>query len=70
MPVLSFRKEPLKDSINRFLKRIFDIIFSLLVLVFFLSWMYPIIGFLIKVSSEGSILFKQKRSGLDNKEFW
>ena len=32
--------------------------------------MYPIIGFLIKISSQGPILFKQKRSGLDNKEFW
>ena len=70
VPVLSFRKEPLKDSINRFLKRFFDIIFSSLVLFFILSWMYPIIGFLIKISSEGPILFKQKRSGLDNKEFW
>ena len=27
-------------------------------------------GFLIKISSKGPILFKQKRSGLDNKEFW
>ena len=70
VPVLSFRKEPLKDSISRFLKRFFDIIFSLLVLVFILSWMYPIVGFLIKISSQGPILFKQKRSGLDNKEFY
>jgi len=70
VPVLSFRKEPLKDSISRFLKRLFDIIFSLIVLVFILSWMYPIIGVLIKLSSKGPILFKQKRSGLDNKEFW
>ena len=32
--------------------------------------MFPIIGFLIKISSKGPILFKQKRSGLDNKEFF
>ena len=70
VPVLSFRKEPLKDSISRFLKRLFDIIFSLLVSFFILSWMYPLIGLLIKLSSKGPILFKQKRSGLDNKEFW
>ena len=70
VPVLSFRKEPLKDSISRFLKRLFDIIFSLLVLFFILSWMYPLIGLLIKLFSKGPILFKQKRSGLDNKEFW
>ena len=70
VPVLSFRKEPLKDSISRFLKRLFDIIFSFLVLFFILSWMYPLIGLLIKLSSKGPILFKQQRSGLDNKEFW
>ena len=70
VPVLSFRKEPLKDSISRFLKRLFDIIFSLLVLFFILSWMYPLIGLFIKLFSKGPVLFKQKRSGLDNKEFW
>ena len=70
VPVLSFRKEPLKDSISKFLKRLFDVIFSLIVLVFILSWIYPIIGVLIKLSSKGPVLFKQKRSGLDNKEFW
>ena len=70
VPVLSFRKEPLKDSISRFSKRVFDIIFSSLVIIFILSWLYPILGLLIKLSSKGPILFKQKRSGLDNKEFW
>ena len=70
VPVLSFRKEPLKDSISKFLKRLFDIIFSSLVIIFILSWLLPLIGLLIKLSSKGPILFKQKRSGLDNKEFW
>ena len=70
VPVLSFRKEPLKDSISRFSKRVFDIVFSSLVIIFILSWLYPILGLLIKISSKGPILFKQKRSGLDNKEFW
>ena len=70
MPVLSFRKEPLKDSISRFSKRVFDIIFSSLVIIFVLSWLFPLIGLLIILSSKGPILFKQKRSGLDNKEFW
>ena len=70
VPVLSFRKEPLKDSISRFSKRVFDIIFSSLVIIFILSWLFPFIGLLIILSSKGPILFKQKRSGLDNKEFW
>ena len=69
MPVLSFRKEPLKDSISRFSKRVFDIIFSSLVLIFILSWLYPILGFLIKLSSKGPILFKQKDQDLIIKNF-
>ena len=69
VPVLSFRKEPLKDNINRLLKRLFDIIFSSLVILLILSWLYPLLAFLIKISSNGPILFKQKRSGLDNNEF-
>jgi len=70
VPVLSFREEPLKDNLSRLSKRFFDILFAFSVLIFILSWLYPLIGFLIKVSSSGPILFKQKRSGLDNKEFW
>ena len=69
VPVLSFRKEPLKDNLNRLLKRLFDIVFSSFVIIFILSWLLPIISFLIKISSKGPILFKQKRSGLDNIEF-
>jgi Undecaprenyl-phosphate glucose phosphotransferase len=70
VPVLSFRKEPLKDNLSRLSKRFFDILFSFSVIVFILSWLYPLIAILIKVSSTGPVLFKQKRSGLDNKEFW
>jgi len=70
VPVLSFRKEPLKDNLSRLSKRLFDIFFSFSVIIIILTWLYPLIGFLIKVSSRGPVLFKQKRSGLDNKEFW
>lgn len=69
VPVLSFRKEPLKDNLSRLSKRIFDILFSFLVIIVILSWMYPLLAILIKMSSKGPVLFKQKRSGLDNKEF-
>ena len=69
VPVLSFRKEPLKDNLNRLLKRLFDIIFSFVIIICILSWLFPIISFLIKISSKGPIFFTQKRSGLDNIEF-
>ncbi|HEY4327712.1 MAG TPA: undecaprenyl-phosphate glucose phosphotransferase [Mucilaginibacter sp.] len=69
-PILSVRREPLEDMGNRFKKRFFDIIFSSLVIVFILSWLYPIIALIIKLQSPGPVIFKQQRSGRDNKPFW
>ncbi|QEC53353.1 putative colanic acid biosynthesis UDP-glucose lipid carrier transferase [Anseongella ginsenosidimutans] len=68
-PVISLRKEPLEEIQNRFKKRVFDIVFSLLVIVFIFSWLFPIIAILIKLESRGPVLFKQYRSGRDNKPF-
>ncbi|MDB4901021.1 MAG: hypothetical protein JWQ63_302 [Mucilaginibacter sp.] len=69
-PILSVRKEPLEDMGNRFKKRFFDVIFSSLVIIFILSWLYPILTLIIKLQSPGPVIFKQKRSGRDNKPFW
>lgn len=44
-------------------KRLFDITVSFLVIVFVMTWFYPIIWLLIKLSSSGPALFKQKRVG-------
>ncbi|HEX2847988.1 MAG TPA: undecaprenyl-phosphate glucose phosphotransferase [Chitinophagaceae bacterium] len=68
-PVLSLRQEPLENLHNRFKKRLFDIVFSSLVIILILSWLYPIIALLIKLQSPGPVLFKQKRSGRNNKPF-
>ena len=68
-PVISLRREPLEEIQNRFKKRVFDIVFSSLVILFILSWLYPIIAILIKLESRGPVLFKQYRSGRDNKPF-
>jgi putative colanic acid biosynthesis UDP-glucose lipid carrier transferase len=67
--VLSNRNEPLEEMENRFKKRVFDILFSSLVIVFVLSWLYPLIGILIKLESRGPVMFKQLRSGRDNESF-
>jgi Undecaprenyl-phosphate glucose phosphotransferase len=69
VPVITFRQEPLTDIVNQMLKRAFDIVFSFLVIVLLLSWLYPLIALLIKLSSKGPVLFKQVRSGLNNEEF-
>jgi len=63
IPLLSIRTEPLQSPYNRIMKRAFDIVFSVLVLIFCFPPLFIIVGFLIKVSSRGPILFKQKRTG-------
>ncbi|UOB19426.1 undecaprenyl-phosphate glucose phosphotransferase [Abyssalbus ytuae] len=69
IPILSLREIPLDDPINSFLKRSFDIIFSSLVILLLLSWLTPLMALLIRLESKGPIFFRQKRNGLDNKEF-
>jgi Undecaprenyl-phosphate glucose phosphotransferase len=70
IPVLNIAAIPLDERTNQVIKRGFDILFSLLVIIFFLSWAMPIIALLIKLDSRGPVLFKQKRTGKHNKEFW
>jgi putative colanic acid biosynthesis UDP-glucose lipid carrier transferase len=69
VPLLTIRTEPLQSPYNRFMKRIFDIFFSLMVLIFIFPFLYIIAGFLIKSSSKGPILFRQKRTGIYGKVF-
>jgi putative colanic acid biosynthesis UDP-glucose lipid carrier transferase len=69
IPILTLRTIPLEDSVNTILKRIFDIVFSSVVIVFILSWLTPIIAVLIKLESKGPIFFKQSRNGFNYKEF-
>ena len=69
MPVISIRSEPLDNMFNRFMKRAFDFVFSLLVVVFIFSWLFPLIALLIKLSSRGPVFFVQERSGYENTSF-
>jgi exopolysaccharide biosynthesis polyprenyl glycosylphosphotransferase len=50
------------------LKRIFDLVFSILFLTLF-SWLYLIVAIAIKLDSEGSILYGNKRVGPNGQEF-
>lgn len=68
--VIRPRNEPLQDAYNRLLKRVFDIVFSLFVIFFVLSWLYPVLAFIIKKQSKGPVLFKQLRTGKKNQSFW
>ena len=68
-PVLMLRKEPLEGTLNLLFKKIFDLVFSFLVIVFIFTWLFPILFILIKLDSPGPIFFKQQRSGRDNESF-
>lgn len=67
--VISLRAEPLEDMPSRVKKRLFDILFSLFVIIFLLSWLFPILAILIMIDSRGPVFFRQKRSGKHNKPF-
>ena len=69
IPLLTIRREPLQSLYNRFLKRAFDIVFSLGVLLTIFPILYIVVGTLIKLSSPGPILFRQKRTGLYGRDF-
>lgn len=69
-PVLSLQKTQLHNPAIKGLKRFFDILFSLFVIVFVLSWLIPLVGIIIKIESNGPIFFKQGRPGIDEKEFF
>jgi Undecaprenyl-phosphate glucose phosphotransferase len=68
--VITARNEPLQNAYNRLIKRVFDIVFSVCVVLFLLSWLYPIIAIIIKKQSKGPVLFKQLRTGIKNQSFW
>ncbi|MFT5102670.1 MAG: putative colanic acid biosynthesis UDP-glucose lipid carrier transferase [Candidatus Latescibacterota bacterium] len=70
LPILSMRKIPMDEPVNKFIKRSFDIFISLIIIIGILSWLTPLLGLAIKLESKGPIFFKQRRNGLDYKEFF
>lgn len=51
-------------------KRFTDLMFSSLMIMLLFPWLFPIIALLVKLSSKGPVLFKQKRVGFLGKIFW
>ncbi len=69
IPILKIRKEPLERLANKIIKRVFDIIFSWLIIIFVLSWLFPLLAIIIKLTSKGPVLFTQMRSGKNGRSF-
>lgn len=70
VPILIVREEPLINPFNRILKRAFDIVFSVFVLAFLFLPIFIVSAIIIKRKSPGPIFFRQKRTGMDGKDFW
>lgn len=70
VPILRLHEEPLSSFENRLVKRTFDFFFSLLFLCTLFPVIFLIVSAVIKITSPGPIFFKQKRNGLNGKEFW
>jgi len=61
-------ENPLQNSINRMIKRIFDILLSIVFLIPTIL-IFPIIWIIVKIQSPGPIFFRQERTGIDGKSF-
>lgn len=55
--------------VYEFLKRCADILLSVLFITLIMSWLFPLIAILIKLSSRGPVLFVQRRTGKGGTEF-
>ena len=70
IPVLSIQDGILNNEFVKFIKRSFDIIFSLFIIIFVLSWLSLILFILIKIESKGPLFYRHKRNGINYKEFY
>jgi len=68
-PIITARREPLNEVQWRLVKRSFDLVFSLMVTIFFLSWLVPIIFILSILIDRGPLFFIQDRLGTRNQKF-
>lgn len=68
IPLIDIRHVPLDEPNNKLLKRSFDIVFSLVVLIL-ISPLLITIAVGVKISSPGPIFFSQERVGIDRRLF-
>lgn len=70
VPVLSLHNLALERPENKILKRAFDIVFSLLFLCTLFPFVFVLVAVVTKLTMPGPIFFRQKRNGLNDKEFY
>ncbi|MFR4133589.1 MAG: undecaprenyl-phosphate glucose phosphotransferase [Anaerobutyricum hallii] len=68
LPVINIRYVPLSNTFNALIKRLTDIIGSIVCIIIFSPIMLTS-AVLVKMTSKGPLIFKQERVGLHNKPF-
>ena len=68
IPLLGLKETPLSEGYNRFLKRITDLVLSIIGIAV-LSPLLILLGILVKISSPGPVFYLQKRIGEDGSRF-
>lgn len=69
VPYFSLYREPLIRTSNRFIKRVFDIAFSLVVLCTVFPLLFIVVAIITKITMPGPLFFRQRRVGENGKEF-
>lgn len=68
LPVVNIRYVPLSDTFNSMVKRVFDIVFSIVAIIIFSPLMIAT-AIAVKTTSPGPVIFRQERVGLHNRPF-
>ena len=68
-PVVSIPELSLHQPQNVVFKRFVDVVISIFVIVFILSWLTPLLFILVKLESKGPLFYKHKRNGINYDEF-
>lgn len=69
VPVIQIHQGPLEYWYNRWIKRVFDMVFSVVMILFFLSWISALLWVLSLLGSREGVFFLQKRTGIDGRIF-
>lgn len=51
------------------IKRVIDLSISMIFIIFVMSWVFPLVAILIKLTSKGPVFFTQKRTGYKGLDF-
>lgn len=70
VPYLSLYNEPLSLIENRLIKRTFDFVVSLTFLCTLFPIILAVVAIVTKITMPGPLFFRQKRTGLNGKEFY